>query len=76
MTPMEIFFHIAELVATFCAGAWVGKSKCHIAFEVDSDETRQYSWLDKICPCQPCRAIPKGASWRKQISNDSNKSDK
>jgi hypothetical protein len=71
MTPLEIVFHVLELVATFCAGAWAGKSKCHVAFEVDSDETRQYAWLDRIFPCQPCKALPKGASWRKQASGDS-----
>ena len=72
MTPLEILFHVLELVATFTVGAWAGKSKCHMAFEVDTDEDRRYAWIDKIFPCTPKKA----RSWRKQISNDSNKSDK
>ena len=53
MTPLEIFFHVAELIATFTVGAWAGRSKCHIALEVNADEDRRYSWLDRIFPCRP-----------------------
>ena len=53
MTPLEIFFHVAELIATFTVGAWAGRSKCHIALEVNTDEDRRYSWLDRIFPCKP-----------------------
>ena len=53
MTPLEIFFHVAELIATFTVGAWAGRSRCHIALEVNTDEDRRYSWLDRIFPCRP-----------------------
>ena len=62
MTPLEIFFHVAELIATFTVGAWAGSSRCHIALEVNTDEDRRYSWLDRIFPCRPASRPASGSS--------------
>ena len=62
MTPLEIFFHVAELIATFTVGAWAGRSKCHIALEVNTDEDRRYAWLGRTFPCKPASRGPSSKS--------------
>ena len=70
MTPFEITLHIIEILLTFTFGAWAGRSRCHVAFEVDTEESRRETLLERICPCTPRK------SWRKQVSAESNKSDR
>jgi hypothetical protein len=55
MTPLEILFQVLGLVAAFAGGCWTGRSKCHIAFEVSSDEER-----GKCFPCLPNAPSLKG----------------
>jgi hypothetical protein len=72
MTPvLEIAFHVLELIASFTAGAWIGRSRCHLAIELDSEEERRQTWLDR---CFPCR--PRSVSWRRGKSDVSEKSTK
>jgi hypothetical protein len=51
--------------STFAAGAWVGKSKCHM--EVDFNEDRTHTWLDRVLPCRPLKSV----SWQRGVSGSS-----
>jgi hypothetical protein len=61
MTPIDRTLNILSIVVAALGGAWVGSSKCHVAVEIDSNEDRKWTWLDRICPCRP--HLQK-ASWR------------
>ena len=61
MTPLEIALQVAEILLTFTCGAWAGRSKCHVAFEVNTEESRRETLLERICPCAP-RKIRKSES--------------
>ena len=59
MIPLDTAVNILSVLIAAMGGAWIGSSKCHVAFEIDSAEHRKATWLDKLCPC-----LPKKKSWR------------
>ena len=59
MIPIDLAVNILSVILAALGGAWVGSSRCHVAFEIDSADERASTCLDKLCPC-----IPKKKSWR------------
>lgn len=59
MLPIEIGLQVLSILASFASGCWLGRSRCHIAFQVETDEHRK-----SVFPCLP---------WSKEVSGKSDK---
>ena len=62
MLPLEIGLQVLSILASFASGCWLGRSRCHIAFEVQTEEQRKAPF--------PCLPWSKHVSpWSKQVSD-------
>lgn len=53
MLPIEIGIQVLSILASFASGCWLGRSRCHVAFQVETDEQR------RSFPCFPWSASGK-----------------
>ena len=53
MIPLEIGLQVLSILASFASGCWLGRSRCHIAFQAETDEQ------GKSFPCLPWSASGK-----------------
>jgi hypothetical protein len=62
MTPLEITLQVLSILVSLATGAWLGKSSCHLAVELDTSEDRK--------GCFPWSRM-KSVEWAKSKSQDS-----
>ena len=41
MTPLEITLQVISICVSLATGLWLGKSSCHLAVELDTNEDRK-----------------------------------
>ena len=65
MTPLEITLQVISILVSVATGAWLGKSSCHFAVELDTPENRTgfFPW-----------SRMKSAKWSRGDSNETVKS--